>query len=40
MTASRSYAEFFVPESEVVLAARARAADLGCAPIGSGMPPR
>ncbi len=36
MTTSRSYAEFFVPESDVVLAARARAADLGCVPIGSG----
>ena len=36
MTTSRSYAEFFVPETEVVLAARARAADLGCVPIGSG----
>ena len=36
MTTSRSYAEFFVPEDEVVLAARGRAADLGCVPIGSG----
>lgn len=36
MTTSRSYADFFVPESEVVLAARSRAADLGCVPIGSG----
>lgn len=36
MTTSRSYADFFVPESEVVLAARARAADLGSAPTGSG----
>src|SRR6478752_2427646 len=36
VTTSRSYAEFFVPEGEVVLAARARAADLGCVPIGSG----
>ncbi len=36
MTTSRSYAEFFVPESDVVLSARARAADLGCAPTGSG----
>ena len=36
MTTSRSYAEFFVPEDEVVLAARARAADLGCVPIGAG----
>ncbi|WP_420122613.1 O-methyltransferase [Nakamurella sp.] len=36
MTTSRSYADFFVPESEVVLAARARAADLGASPTGSG----
>jgi predicted O-methyltransferase YrrM len=36
VTTSRSYADFFVPESEVVLAARSRAADLGCVPIGSG----
>jgi predicted O-methyltransferase YrrM len=36
VTTSRSYAEFFVPESDVVLAARGRAADLGCVPIGSG----
>ncbi len=36
MTTSRSYAEFFVPESDVVLAARARGADLGSVPIGSG----
>jgi predicted O-methyltransferase YrrM len=36
VTTSRSYADFFVPESEVVLSARARAADLGAAPTGSG----
>ena len=36
MTTSRSYAEFFVPESDVVLSARSRAADLGSAPTGSG----
>jgi predicted O-methyltransferase YrrM len=36
VTTSRSYAEFFVPESDAVLAARGRAADLGCVPIGSG----
>ena len=36
MTTSRSYAEFFVPENDVVLAARSRGADLGCVPIGSG----
>jgi len=33
---SRSYAEFFVPESEPASAARARASDLGCTPIGAG----
>jgi len=33
---SRSYAEFFVPESEPASAARARAADLGCTPVGAG----
>ncbi|HEY7814660.1 MAG TPA: O-methyltransferase [Nakamurella sp.] len=36
MTTSRSYAEFFVPESDIVLSARSRAADLGSAPTGSG----
>lgn len=36
MTTSRSYADFFVPESDVVLSARSRAADLGSAPTGSG----
>ncbi len=36
MTTSRSFAEFFVPESESVLAARGRAADLGCTPVGAG----
>jgi predicted O-methyltransferase YrrM len=36
VTTSRSYADFFVPESDVVLAARARAADLGCVPTGAG----
>ncbi len=36
MTSSRSYAEFYVPESEAVLAARSRAAELGCVPVGSG----
>ncbi len=36
MTSSRSYAEFFIPESEAVLAARTRAADLGCVPVGAG----
>jgi predicted O-methyltransferase YrrM len=36
VTTSRSYAEFFVPEGDVVLAARSRGADLGCVPIGSG----
>jgi predicted O-methyltransferase YrrM len=33
---SRSYAEFFIPESEAASAARARAADLGCTPVGAG----
>lgn len=36
MTTSRSYAEFFFPESDVVVAARQRAAELGSVPIGSG----
>jgi predicted O-methyltransferase YrrM len=36
VTTSRSYAEFFVPESDIVLSARSRAADLGSAPTGSG----
>jgi predicted O-methyltransferase YrrM len=33
---SRSYAELFIPESEHALAARDRAADLGCVPVGTG----
>jgi predicted O-methyltransferase YrrM len=33
---SRSYAEFFVPESEAASAARIRAAELGCTPVGAG----
>jgi predicted O-methyltransferase YrrM len=36
VTTSRSYAEFFVPEDDAVLAARGRAAELGSVPIGSG----
>lgn len=36
MTSSRSYAEFYIPESEPMIAARARAAELGCVPIGAG----
>lgn len=36
MTSSRSYAEFYIPESDAVLAARGRAAELGCVPVGSG----
>jgi len=36
VTTRRFYAEFFVSESDAVLSARARAADLGCAPTGSG----
>jgi predicted O-methyltransferase YrrM len=34
--ASLSYAESFVTEDEVIVAARARAAELGCVPIGAG----
>jgi predicted O-methyltransferase YrrM len=33
---SRSYAELFVPESEHAMAARDRAAQLGCVPVGTG----
>lgn len=36
MTSSRSYAEFYISESEAVIAARSRAAELGCVPVGSG----
>lgn len=36
MTNSRSYAELFIPESEHATAARDRAADLGCVPVGAG----
>ena len=36
MTNSRSYAELFVPESEQVIAARDRASELGCVPVGAG----
>ncbi len=36
MTSSRSYAEFYLPETEPVIAARSRAAELGCTPVGSG----
>jgi predicted O-methyltransferase YrrM len=36
VTSSRSYAEFYLPESEPVVAARSRAAELGCVPIGAG----
>ncbi|HET8589341.1 MAG TPA: O-methyltransferase [Nakamurella sp.] len=36
MSNSRSYAELFIPESEHALAARDRAADLGCVPVGTG----
>ena len=36
MTSSRSYAEFFLPEDEPAIAARGRAGDLGCVPIGTG----
>jgi len=33
---SRSYAELFIPESEQAIAARDRAAELGCVPVGTG----
>lgn len=36
VSTSRSYAEFFVPESETASAARQRAAELGCTPVGAG----
>ena len=36
MTSSRSYAEFYLSEGEPVVAARSRAAELGCTPIGAG----
>ncbi len=36
MSPSRSYAELFVPEEDVVIAARERAGDLGCTPVGAG----
>jgi predicted O-methyltransferase YrrM len=36
VTSSRSYAEFYLPESDAIVAARARAAELGCTPVGSG----
>jgi predicted O-methyltransferase YrrM len=36
VSSSQSYAEFFVPEPEAVSAARQRAADLGCVPVGAG----
>jgi len=36
VTNSRSYAELFVPESEQVIAARDRASELGCVPVGAG----
>jgi predicted O-methyltransferase YrrM len=36
VTNSRSYAELFVPESEHVIAARDRASELGCVPVGAG----
>ena len=36
VTSSRSYAEFYIPESDAVIAARSRAAELGCVPVGSG----
>jgi predicted O-methyltransferase YrrM len=36
VTTSRSFAELFVPESEQATAARDRASQLGCVPIGQG----
>lgn len=36
MTASHSYVEEFLAEDDVLLSARAKAAELGCVPIGSG----
>ncbi len=36
VSASQSYAEFFIPESEAASGARQRAADLGCTPVGAG----
>jgi predicted O-methyltransferase YrrM len=36
MTASHSYVEEFLAEDDVLLGARAKAAELGCVPIGSG----
>jgi len=37
VTASQSYAELYVPESEAASAARQRAADLGCTPVSAGV---
>ncbi|GGL95794.1 O-methyltransferase [Nakamurella endophytica] len=36
MSMSGSFADFFVPETEVVLSARSRSADLGVAPVSTG----
>ena len=36
MSNNRSYAELFIPESEQAIAARDRAAELGCVPVGAG----
>jgi predicted O-methyltransferase YrrM len=36
LAASRDYAEAYLPEDGVLTAARARAAELGCTPIGAG----
>ncbi len=36
VTNSRSYAELFIPEGDVVIAARERATELGCVPVGAG----
>jgi predicted O-methyltransferase YrrM len=37
VSASQSYAELYVPESEAASAARQRAADLGCTPVSAGV---
>jgi predicted O-methyltransferase YrrM len=36
MSGSSTFADFFVPEDEPVVAARARSADLGVSPVGAG----
>jgi predicted O-methyltransferase YrrM len=36
MTVNSSFADFFVPEDEAIVAARAKSADLGVTPVGAG----